>query len=605
MLFPAGNIGDLQFRILLIRPELNEERSRTIEITHRLDTIIGEGRTTIEERRAGRAGLLLTQRCTLPLKGNAADDWRKGIASLGSRLVAMPLWIDALPPARWAERIYEPLQVINFDPVTGVFVIYEAGDVPGAFPHPLLAPLLVGRWRERPAANATTKKFGDVEVSITEASPWSCRIGINTQAGGWSALPDRASGPTKDRSDFGLELLELGGAVREPGLDRENAAARWTQEGAFTFRTREEIRQHLSHFVARAGARDAWAPVPAFFQPGVDTGDTPDSYTARFASDSLALTYISGAVARATVGFVQEVNTGARSQSLPSETYLYTWTYQHDAANPERYTNWDAPIDGVEGTFQPKQCAHKELLLSLRPQDVKAEIEIAHVPGTLAADWLIARLFGRVGLRVEKCDPEDVAATRKIIFDGFVRSVLPNGNTLQVTATLFGQTLDRRVPSDVFSRRCNAFVFDARCGLVEADHDSAGTIEPADISADGFTVTVHAPSGWGDGGTGTYADNWFGPNGVFRMGLGRATQVATIVSSVMAGAALVLKLNRPIFADQVDALGEIVQLVPGCGGQLDADCTTKFDNAINHRGFPFMPDYIEQNSTGGMPKGKK
>lgn len=614
MLFPSTTLGDLQLRLLLIRPEINQEKGRAIEVTHRFDTTIGEGRTLIEERSAARQGLLLTQRCTLPLKGNAADDWRKGVAALGPRLVGVPLWIDALPAVRWkSDRIYDAQKVIAFNPSTGAFAIADGATlaamsdaaITAAYPAPqLIAPLLIGRWKERPSADAITKKFGEVEVTISEASPWDYRIGINSYGASWSASPDYA-GPTKDRSEFPIELIELGGAVREPGLDRVNTAARWTQEASFTFKDRLAIRQALSWFVAKHGARDAWSPVPAWFQPGADTPDTPSNYTARFASDSLAFSYTSGKTAQATIGFVQEVDTAPRSQAVASETYLYTFTYQHDTANPERFTNWDAPIAGAEGTFAPKQCAHRELVLSLRPQDVKADLDLAYVAGSLMADWIVGRLFGRVRLTIEKCDPTNVAASRKIIFDGFVRNVLPNGNTLQVTATLFGKMLDKRVPSDVFGRRCNTWVFSDRCALVEADFDSSGTIAPADLSADGFTLTIHTPAGWGDGGAGTYAANWFGPNGILRTGAGRSKMVATIVSSAMSGAALAVKLNRPLFADKIAGGGQAVTLLPGCGGQYDADCGTKFSNQDNFRGFEFMPDYIEQTAPGSAPKGKK
>lgn len=614
MLFPSTTIGAHAVRLLLIRPQ--HAPGRPIEVTHRFDTIIGEGRTTIEERRAGRASLLLSQRCTLTLTGTAADDWRKGLAALGTDLVGIPLWVDALPALRWKnERIYETNKLVVFHPVTGAFSL-EDGPTTAALsdaaiqalaPAPqLIAPLLIGRWSggKRPAARALSTAVAEVEVTLTEASPFGWAIGINSYGASWPSNPDWSQ-PITDENEYGLELLEIASAVREPALDRTNSAARWRQEALFSFHSRLAIRQALSWFVAKKGARDAWAPVPAWFQPGADTAQTPDNYTARFASDTLALSYLSGRSARATIGFVQEIDTTPRVQALASEAYLYTLTYQHDTGNPERYTAWDNALVGAEGTFYPGQCAHKELVLSLRPQDARAELEIAYAEGSLLADWIVGRLFGRLALKIEQCDPANVAATRTTLFSGVVRTVLPAGNRLQVTATLFGRTLDKRVPSDVFSPRCNAFVFDARCALAEGDYDAGGTIAPADVSADGFTITVHTPAGWGDGGTGTFAANWFGPNGIFRTGAGRNKQVATIVSSAMAGADLAVKLNRPIFADLVAGGGQAVVLVPGCGGQYDLDCGTKYDNQANFRGVPFMPDYLEQSAPNATPKAKK
>jgi len=217
-------------------------------------------------------------------------------------------------------------------------------------------------------------------------------------------------------------------------------------------------------------------------------------------------------------------------------------------------------------------------------------------------DWIIARLFGKVNVTIWKCDPENVEDSREEIFDGLVRNVLPDGNKLQVTATLFGKMLEKRIPSDVFSSKCNAYVFDSRCGLDEATYRSSGTSASTDLSSDGMTLTVHTVTGFG--GT-SYAANWFGPNGILRTGTGRNTQVVTILSSVMSGGNLVVKLNRPIFASMIAGGGQTVQLVPGCGQQYETDCGDKYDNKANFRGFPFMPDYIEQNSPNMPTKVKK
>jgi hypothetical protein len=302
------------------------------------------------------------------------------------------------------------------------------------------------------------------------------------------------------------------------------------------------------------------------------------------------------------VGFVQEIDTGARSQSVASEVYLYTLTYQNDEGNPERYTNWDAPLTAGGAIWTPEQCVHDEMILSLKPQDGKADLSIAYVPGKLMADWLVGRLYGRVRLTVERCDPTNVGGSRELIFDGLVRSVLPNGNTLKVTATLFGKMLEKRVPSDVFGPDCNANAFDARCGLSEDDHDTLGTIAPADLGADRFTLTVRSPAGWG--GT-AWPANFFGPNGVLRTGTGRNKMVATILSSETTGGNIVVKLNRPLWADLIAGGGQTVQLVPGCGGQFLTDCIGKYNNRPNFRGFPFMPDYIDQTTSTSAPKAKK
>lgn len=606
MLFPAATIAGLDCRLLLIPPAWSGGRG--VSMSHRFDTSLGLGRTSIEERRARRSTLLLAQSCTLALHGTARDDWRKGLAALGTQPVAMPLWVDALPVARWAERIYEPAMTLNFDSATGDFAAYAVGDLPedlGDLDYPLLAPLLLGRWDKRPAASVRAPAVAEVDIVLPEKRPWAWRIGIHAHGSGWSALPDWSSGPIVDENIFPLEQTQLeGAAASEPILDATNIAARWRQQAGFKFATRLAIRDALTHFESVKGARDSWSPVPAWFQPGADTTATPDDYTARFEADALTLTFASRATASASISFIQEIDTGERSQSLASEAFCYALTYQHDAGNPELFTNWDAPISGTEGTFAPDQCVHTDLLPSLRPQDARADLQLGRTANSLAADWMLGRLYGWVRLEIFAGDPEDFASTRRQVFGGFVQDVAPDGNTLTLTANFFGTALDREAPGDVFGVRCNTWLTSARCTLAEADLKTEGTIAPADLSADGRTLTIHSPAGFGDGGTGTYADHWFAPNGILRTGTGRAKMVATITASAMDDTDLVVTLNRPLWADKIDSGGQTATLIPSCEGQYEADCGTKFDNQDNFRGDPYMPDYLEQ-SAPAAPKVKK
>jgi len=600
MLFPTANIGSLSFRLLLIRPDHQPSAGHNLDVAHRFDTTVGEGRTTIEERMPARRAVLLTQTCTLLIAGPAADDWRKGLAALGALPVGMPLWIDALPPARWSERIYDPQQIVGFDPATGAFAIYGGPDLPANPTYPLYAPLLIGRWKKRPEAQTLSGAVAQVDITLPEASPWGCRIGIHTTGLPWSPRPDWTK-PPKDVSDYGLELIDLGGATREPALDRVNAAARWTQEGQFTFGDRLAIRTALEYFQTMRGSWDTF-PVPAWFQPGAATDGTPDTYIARFASDTLTLSYLSGACAQATIGFIQEVSTPSRDQNRPGEFFLYQFQYQHATASPELFTNCDEPLVLAEGTYQPTQMSHQELRRSLKPQDDKATVVLAYMQGSLMADWISGRLFGWVLLTVWSCNPDDPAGTRgKPIYTGFVTNVRPDGNKLTIEATLFGMLLKARAPGDVFGPQCNTYVFSSRCGLDEAAWRSTGTLTRAHLAADRQTVTVSDATGQGGP---TYAAQWFA-GGILRTGTGRSTQVVTIMSSAMVGGALQLKLGRPLWSDMIASGGQSLQLVPGCDGQKST-CSGKFNNyapsAPNRgfRGMPFIPDYIETPAVAPM-----
>ncbi len=605
MKFPATTIDGLAVRVLLIAPDHSVAKGRPVTVAYQLDTQLGEGRTAIEERRPRRAAPLLTQTCTLLVAAATADDWRQGLAALGNLPVAVPLWVDALPVARWAERIHDGQKVINFDPVSDAFTIYDAGSVPGSPPHPLLAPLLVGRWEKRPTATVLALKVGDaIEVKIAEASPWAMRILPRAYGSAWTAEPNRAS-PVRETSDHDLELIKLS-VAREPALDRINTAARWTQEGDFTFASRLDVRRALGWFVAQRGAWQSWSPVPAWFRPGADTTATPHNYTARFAGDTLTLDFLNGAVATARIGFVQEIATPGRSQALPGETHLYALSYDPDAAHPELFTAWDAPLAGAEGTFLPAQLRHQEIVRSLKPQDVKAEVSLAFAAGSLVHDYDRQRLYGPLRLKIWSCDPDDVAATRTLLFSGQVTNVLPEGNVYRITAKLFGDILARRLGGWVYGPRCNTVVFSPLCGLDESAHDTTGTITPANLSSDGLTLTVPSPSGWGGP---SFPANWFA-GGVLRTGTGRGTMIVTIMTSALSGSDLVLTLRRPLWADKIAGGGQGVQLLPGCDRQAST-CQDKFANFApttagkGFRGMPYIPEYLETRDAGSPPAKKK
>lgn len=605
MKFPTASHGGLSFRLLLIAPNWD----RPPVITHRMDTTIGEGRTTIEERRPERAAWLLSQRVLLTLLDTDADDWRKGIAALGSGLVGMPIWSDAMEATAWkANRVYEPQMVVIFNPTDDTFAFADGPTIAALsditlltlYPSPkLIAPLLLGRLKQRPPAEVFTVDGADIDLELVEASPYGWRVGVNTYGAGWDKLPDRIA-PVRDASDYGLEQIQLSSA-REPGLDRTSAAARWLQEGEFSFVTRLEIRTALSAFAEKRGSWASWSPVPAWFQPGADTAGTPDDYTARFASDTLALTFATDAIAGARVGFIQEIDTPSRSQALAGEAYLYRLVYDHDTGNPELFTNWDAPLTATEGVYASRQIAHQDILRSLKPQDERAEIQMDYVAGSLCADWIVARLFGLVRLTIWKCDPADPAGTQgSPLFSGIVQDIRPEGNTLTLTATLFGTLLKRRVPGWSFGPGCNTYLFSPLCGLAEGNYDSAGTAAAADLSSDGLTLTVHDVTGWSGP---MYPDNHFA-FGILRTGATRKKMIATIVSSTMAAGNVVVKLNRPLWADLFTGT-QAVTLIPGCGGQYETDCLTKFAGAGVFRGFPFIPAFIETRAAGSPKAPKK
>jgi uncharacterized phage protein (TIGR02218 family) len=451
------------------------------------------------------------------------------------------------------------------------------------------------RWKERPPASAETTTICEIDVDLFEDRPWTWRIGINSYGSSWVETPDWTD-PLGDKSEHGVELIQVNPVVAA-ALDRTSSAARWQEDATFRFTDTLAIRQALTFFNAQKGATLSWYPVPAWFQPGTPTTDTPANYTARFASDTLTLTYASPVVAEAKIGFIQEV--AGYTQSKTAKAFLYQFLYSQDQANTECYTSWDAPLTVGAETYAPGQISHQEIQRSLKPQDEKAEVKLAYIAGSMAADWIQGRLFGTVKLSIWECDPSNPAG-RTLLFTGYVTTVAPEGNTLTLTATLFGTLLDRRLPSWVYGPTCNTFLCSPLCGLAEASYRSSATAARADLSSDGRTLTVHSVTGFGS----PAAANFFA-GGILRVGSGRQTQVVTIVSSTaVSGGQCNVVLNRPLWADMLTVGSQAVQLVPGCDGQAST-CTSKYSNFANFRGMPFIPEFLAVVTPGQPPTSKK
>jgi uncharacterized phage protein (TIGR02218 family) len=138
----------------------------------------------------------------------------------------------------------------------------------------------------------------------------------------------------------------------------------------------------------------------------------------------------------------------------------------------------------------------------------------------------------------------------------------------------------------LFQFGCDAVLGDARC--------TANLVNTA------VTVTAINGASYSVSGLGSFADDWFTRGQIIWLTGINAGRSLTIKRQL--GARLDL-WSVPKFAV---ALGEQMVLTAGCD-KLFSTCKTKFNNAINFRGFPHMPgsDFVMkvaatgENNTGG------
>ncbi|MDE2164105.1 MAG: DUF2163 domain-containing protein [Alphaproteobacteria bacterium] len=121
----------------------------------------------------------------------------------------------------------------------------------------------------------------------------------------------------------------------------------------------------------------------------------------------------------------------------------------------------------------------------------------------------------------------------------------------------------------VFGHGCDADLGDTRCKVALA-------------AIDGAVASVTDARRFTANGLGAYADGWF-TNGKLSFtggaNAGRAMEVKRHAANALE---LWQAMSEPV------AVGDTFTLTPGCDKQF-ATCKSKFANAANFRGFPFMP----------------
>jgi uncharacterized phage protein (TIGR02218 family) len=167
--------------------------------------------------------------------------------------------------------------------------------------------------------------------------------------------------------------------------------------------------------------------------------------------------------------------------------------------------------------------------------------------------------------------PVVVTATGKLtIFLGRVAEVDIGGTFAIVNANDFRELLTTQMPRNVYQSGCRWTLFDSGCGLNAGTFVSSGTV------AGGSTNQSIVPATLG-GAAGTYS------LGRIVMTSGRNAGFARTVRS---WDGTTLKLMAPFYFDI--AQGDTFDIYPGCDKQL-ATCTSKFNNAANFGGQPYIP----------------
>lgn len=579
----------LGYDIALFLPD--PDWKNTVDITYRLKTRVDAGKTGREERKARHYVIRHEQRARWVLDASDTADLQAALINLDTAFIGVPIFPDVLPPSRWAERIHDAAWVLNYDE-TG-YAIYSAEALPVVPARKFLAPLLVGRRKERPKLTLSNTGDAQFDLTIVERSPRDFAIAPAPQAVGsdwpevldadWSQLPEDSTEDSLIYEDLGDGRLEAVGGVDGVTRRRESFAL------ALTNRT--EIRTLLNFFAGRRGRVRSFA-APWLSRPGDDTPETPHATQARFADDDFTIQYQTGEVGRTKLSFVQlpwEIE-GVQGEAPEQESDAYLYRFSIDVPGGPivwRYTNWEADIARQESGQHVTYLGDTKGLIEhdkiVRTTDLFDEPTAitSYIFDTNPLLRIVQRMLDvPLAIEILRVDPSN-PANAEVVYTGEVGEVENDGRKLKAETHVFGGLLELKVPNFYFGPVCNYQFCGDGCNQGNAmppDHWTlTGTVQSVDGAEVDILVTSN-PSG------AALSEDWLS-RGWLKKGEGEAFEIRKIVRSYDLGAGrqkLVLKK-----ALRAVAAGDTVALRPYCSG-TKTECQEKYNNYINFGGHPHI-----------------
>lgn len=253
-------------------------------------------------------------------------------------------------------------------------------------------------------------------------------------------------------------------------------------------------------------------------------------------------------------------------------TLCWCWKLVRRDGVVQGFTDHDAVLTFGDVSYQAVSgFAASEVQSSLGLSVDNLTLAGALSAATLNESDLAAGHYDSAGIEIWRVNWSDVAQ-RVLMRAGTLGEVTRSGGAFTAEIRGLAQALNQPV-GRVFGHLCDADLGDARCGLAIGASDGV-VVTAADARR--FTVSGLNAFAAGDftGGMLTFTT---GTNA------GRGMEVKR---HAVSGGIVSIELWQAM-GDAV-AVGDGFGITPGCDKQF-ATCKARFNNAVNFRGFPFMP----------------
>ena len=236
------------------------------------------------------------------------------------------------------------------------------------------------------------------------------------------------------------------------------------------------------------------------------------------------------------------------------DTTVYRYTSAEDTVTYSAQDYLSRLIDRTAPTLSSSESGRQQMEITIPASDPVASRYVGIVP----ADRVDVQI-----IRFHRGDsPNGI-----IVWDGRIVSAKfeEQGAMARLFSISSESALARQIPGRKYQGMCNHVLYDSLCQIVKASNKYTGNV--SDVSADTITVDgllASEGAGWAKGGTIEHGND---------------------KRLVVDQSGDVLMLQLPF---RETPLGQSVDVYAGCAHTI-AVCESKFSNAINYGGFPYVP----------------
>ena len=247
----------------------------------------------------------------------------------------------------------------------------------------------------------------------------------------------------------------------------------------------------------------------------------------------------------------------------PVELYLFAY-----GTTTHRYTSSEQSVSALSATWNPENIKRTRIKKMSHSGNDKVQVQMPS-SSTFAKVFKLVAPGYRISCTIYRLHRDDGNVVTYYKGFAFSAGFNDHGRTSLFAILPITSVKNRQIPRDTFSGLCNNDLFDSQCTVNEATYTH--NLNVTAVSGDKLTVT-------GAGALGAdYFENgfvvWDGEYRTIIRQNGTGNNDITI---------LVPFTTTP--------LGQTIGFRAGCKKRIGTDCHTKFNNKINHGGFPFVPE---------------